>query len=55
MSERGQRRTYRYRGPRRIESTTVRAVPATDEELARRAGDVVSILLGARAVERERA
>lgn len=54
MSEPKPRRAYPYRGQRRIVSTTVRAVPASDEEIARRAGHVVSILLGARAADRKR-
>lgn len=54
MSQPKRRRTYPYRGPRRIISTTVRAVPASEEELSRRASDVVSILLGARASDGKR-
>lgn len=53
MTQPKRRRAYPYRGPRRIVSTTVRAAPASEEEISRRANDVVSILLGARATERK--
>lgn len=52
-SEPKRRHRYRYRRARRIASTSLLAVPASDDEIARRAGDVVSILLGARATDRK--
>lgn len=52
MTQPKRRRTYPYRGPRRIISTTVRAVPVSEAEISRRASDVVSILVGARATDR---
>ena len=54
MTQPKRRRTYPYRGARRIISTTVRRGPTSEEEISRRASDVVAILLGARASDGKR-